>query len=725
MPTKTQPLEPMPTELLTSDELFYEEEDTRIEDLIAFRNSDEGKKLVSWVTSSYEEMNSLRHKERQQWLLNLAMYNGQHNTKILTGVKSANGADLFAPPVAKNSDKKVINRIRSTVRTEQAKFLSQKPGASVIPASSEDEDLFAAMAGEQIFQSLVARKQLQAEYAKAIFWLSITGNGFLKHYWDDNAEDEVSEVLGDIQYESVSPFNLFVPDLRQEDIEMQGYVMHMYTKPPEWVDLFYAEELAGESPSSGAVTANSLLEDSYLKTTDNDSKSSRSGVMIYEMWVKPGAHKSLPKGGLVTVAGNVLVGYSNEGLPYKHNKYPFSHMKHIPSGKFYATSVIEDLIELNRDYNDVRTHIARARKRTGMAQFVAQKGSVSPAKWTNETGLLIEYKPGTPPPTAMPIPNLPSYILQEPDRILQDIEDISGQHQVSKGSAPPGVTAATAISFLQEKDDSYLVPTYQSIEAAFEKLGRCSLALAVQYWDIARTIKVVGTDNSFDAYQFTGAEIANGMDLRVEPGSALPQSKAAKQAFILDLMKMGFIPPEKGLEILEIGGAQKMLDQLQGDKKQAQRENVKMKSITEQDINAFNQAWQQAVEANAPDVLDQDSGEPLNAPPLVPVNTYDNHAVHIEVHNTFRRSQAFEFLPDFIKEIFETHVEQHKLAQQSDMLQQLLSQIPSDGTVPGMMGEAGEEEAGGEMGAPGEESSPPMTDEMPSGDAMAPTEEVI
>src|SRR4030095_11540353 len=58
-----------------------------------------------------------------------------------------------------------------------------------------------------------------------------------------------------------------------------------------------------------------------------------------------------------------------------------------------------------------------------------------------------------------------------------------------------------------------------------------------------------------------------------------------------------------------------------------------------------------------PGGADIQTGDPLEMPMnIIPVNTWDNHEVHVEVHNRFRKSQAFELLPEPIKEQFEYHV---------------------------------------------------------------------
>jgi hypothetical protein len=50
---------------------------------------------------------------------------------------------------------------------------------------------------------------------------------------------------------------------------------------------------------------------------------------------------------------------------------------------------------------------------------------------------------------------------------------------------------------------------------------------------------------------------------------------------------------------------------------------------------------------------------PIEVPLLVPVNTWDDHRIHIERHNHYRKGQAFEQLPKEAKDLFEAHVNQH------------------------------------------------------------------
>ena len=81
--------------------------------------------------------------------------------------------------------------------------------------------------------------------------------------------------------------------------------------------------------------------------------------------------------------------------------------------------------------------------------------------------------------------------------------------------------------------------------------------------------------------------------------------------------------------------------------------------------------------------LPDENGDMQGAPLPVPVNTWDNHQVHIQTHNDFRKSQAFEMLDDTTKQLFESHVQMHTQALQMTMPQNPEEESPP-GSPPGM-----------------------------------------
>lgn len=644
------------------------------------RSIPEGKdatKLITWANSEFTKMKNQRYLTERQWYLNLAFYFGKQNVTFQgggTGTTGDRSFKLYTPPAPYYRSRPIVNLIRPRMRKEMAKLTSQKPTITVIPSSSDERDLYAAQAGENIWEYVYYEHKVAAQIRKAVFWATITGNGFIKNYWDDGKEDVLSNQMGDMCYESITPFHLFIPDLREEEIENQPYIMHATLQNAEQLSMAYDKEITFEANNSDK------LEDSYLSVMGLQQWEKNKNVFVLEVWIKPNRVKQFPNGGLLTIAGNQILEY-RDYYPYQHGKYPVAHIGNIPTGKFYRDSAMVDLIPLQREYNRTRGQIIESKNRMAKPQLSAEIGSIDATKVTSEPGQIIMYRPGFQAPQPIPLQSLPSYVLQEQDRIRADMDEIAGTFDPADF---PSVTAATAISYIQEQSDSQLSFTYDSIEEALEKLGFLTLNYVKEFWTTDRKVKVTGTDGTFDVATFDGSTLRDNTDVRCEAGSALPTSRAAKQAFIMDLMKFGFIDPQKGLEVMEIGGVNKIYEQIQVDKRQAQRENLKMAQATPEIIQQSyvenldkylsspeGQAKiQQGLIMQGPsgDIIDLEPAmmggqpEPVQVPLVVPVNTWDNHRVHIESHNNYRKSQSFDNLDQAAKDLFEEHVKQHVAA---------------------------------------------------------------
>jgi len=276
------------------------------------------------------------------------------------------------------------------------------------------------------------------------------------------------------------------------------------------------------------------------------------------------------------------------------------------------------------------------------------------------------------------------------------------------------VTSGTAISYLQEASNQYLTPQFQSIEDGIEKIATQTIELFVQYVDLPRKIRTIGADGAFDTMLLRGADVASGTDIRIETGSSFAKSKAAQEARVMDMFAVGIIDQPAAARMLEIGGVQKIMDTLNVAERKAQRENIKMKMLTQDDIEmARMQAMEEIMASLPPEAMENPEImmelENMPAPLVVPVDDFDVHEVHVETHNKFRMSQEYEILPDELKAQFSEHVAMHEQAIQQKQLQQFLQMIPGDGTEAGgppMGGDSMEVPIGGPEMGPGAMMAP-------------------
>lgn len=624
--------------------------------LLQLQRQKEDQELGQWGQDQFKKMKQIREPIENQWKLNLLFYFGHQYVRPLT--LKINGAYSFNTPKAPPwRVRLIVNRIRPIIRTEIAKLTAQRPTAYVVPATGEEQDKAAARAAEQIWEAAYRDLGIGRILRRSLWWGTLCGNSFIKSYWDTSAGPEMQIMgpdkqpmdipQGDVKVEVVSPFHLLVPDLMCEDLEDQPYILHSTVK-----DINYVQRVYGISVNPSVAASDSIVDPQFLSITGDANVNKKDAVLCHEFWIKPNGHPKFPNGGMLTVIDSKVVQRIDQ-YPYPHGMYPFAKFDHVQTGKFYADSVVTDLIPLQRELNRTRSQIIESKNLMAKPQLIAPRGSVNPRKITSEPGQVIEYTAGTTPPSPLPLQSLPSYVLQEVDRLVQDMDDVSGQHEISRGQNPSQVTAYSALSYLQEQDESKLAASVASVEEFIEKIARLYLKYVVYYWDLPRTVRIVGRDKMVDAAAWKGSDIKGNTDIRVEAGSAIPLGKQQRQAFLLDLYKLGAIDPSMLFELLEMNDLNDANEEFLVDKHQAYRENILMMEMG----------------AELPPEQLQPQMDPMTGQQLLPQiptmfapNSWDNHEAHIHYHNMYRKSQEFSSAPDVVKQLFEMHVNIHQQA---------------------------------------------------------------
>ena len=685
-------------------------------------------RLVDWTKSNYNKMKTAMDSMRSQWYLNHAFYRGRQYTDVVNG-------KFFNIPDTKKAPRLTVNRIEPVVRTEMARMLAQDPTAEVIPGSSENSDIEAAKAAEAVYMYARKTKRLKDKNRSAAFWTSVCGLGYIKTFWDGSqvgkSQDENGNEVdsrGDINYQVVLPFNIFVPDSSIEDIEDQPYVFNVYTKPVSWVNERWGSMFENGAATATVSTETELVDSARLNGGKITQNTKPDSCLVIEAWIKPGCLKDLPKGGMITVVNNeTIVQAVLDGFPYAHGEYPFAKMESIPTGTYFPASVIETLIPLQRELNRNRSRRADAANKMSNPGLMYDRGSINPGKVTNRSGEMIEVMPGSRFPVLKPQASIPNTFFQEESTILTDIEDLSGQHQISKGNTPSGVTAATAIQYLSEQDNTYMSTVFDSIEAAQQKIAKQSIQLFIQYADEPRLIKIAGRNNSQSIKVLRGADLRGQTDVQVESGSSMPTSKAGFAAQVTDFMTRGLIDPQMGLKMLGLPGFSSYYELMDLDENQALRENVKFETAIAEEIaqkrqesdtrkymDMMNMVQQANATAQSPGeqiVIDPENYQEqfddlaMNDPRFAqlageydvsiwPINDFDNHEVHIEVHNRLRKSQTYENLPPEIQSEIDRHVNAHEEAMQMKALQ---DQFLAGGQMPGEASDFIQSEEGGSV----------------------------
>jgi len=592
--------------------------------------------LFTWLENEYQKCKNARHPIERKWYTNLAFYHGNQWMTTYDSAYSDARFKMDIPQVPPWRVRMVVNKVRGFVRTEMAQLNSNRPTFTVAPATDSDEDQQKSKVAEQIVEAAYYTKKFQKTCQEVTFWTSVVGNGFFKVYWD--LDSSYGGKPGNICIECINPFYLFFPDYNTPSLEKQPYVIHAITRPKQYIVQKYG------MTDVETITVEDLFRRAAIDTVGTPNVIPEQ-VLIREFWIKPNICPALPQGGYVQIIGNIITVVA-QGNPYMHGQYPFCHVKHLESGGFYGVSLIEDLIPLQKEYNKNVSQLIENRNLMSRPKLLAPRGSVDVGMITDQPGQIIQYNAGFGPPTPLQIPPIPGYVIEELQIIQSDFNDVAGQTDFMRQDSAARLSSATAIAYIQEQDSSKMSLVIHSFEDALEKIGSQYLSLVLQFWDEPRMIKVAGTDKAVTSVMYKNTSIGDNTDVRVEAGSALPYNKGAKQALLMDLVKMGIIQPQDMLRVLDMRGIEKVSEAYNVSVQQAERENIKL--------------------ANGQ---------------FIPANAFDEHDIHMQIHNQYRRSESYEILPDQIKQLFAQHIRTHEMATAQAQQQQAMQQQP--GQAPG------------------------------------------
>ena len=718
----------------------------------------------------------------KQWHENLAFYAGRQWI-VVTKSSSGGFQLAEQPAQDKWRVRHTANKLLRIIRTEVTKLSKEQPQWYVVPPSTEEKDRLAAMAGEAISEHILRTKFFNQKRMEATFWSCICGTAFLKNYYDENAPDLDGQpgLIAFEAVPAFQAFvpNLQVVDVQEQPYFIHARAMDPEAVWKSYGVEIEPETSASTILESRFLTSLGIKQNQNKETKmcyvkENWVKPCRDfpqGAMfvtgenkvlfVYEpeldpaidpeqqqQQMLPGMPQQLSTGatdrpqalatgssdnqesdGSANVEGSRHVigpasdqpgmqSYGHE-YPLRHGRFPFAKIDHIPSGMFYADSVVKTIIPLQKEYNRTRSIMLENRNLAGKPQWGYTTGSIDPKKFTSKPGLLLAVQLGFDFPKALDQPELPQSVTNELEVTVRDIDDASSQTEITKGRTPPGIEAASAIAYLQEENDTVMLDAVTSLEEAVQETGIQILALVHDFWPTERIVSMTSKNQFMETRQFKAADLNPIMDFRVEPGSMAPRSQAAKQAFIIELMKMGAIDPTKALRYLQMNETNKLYDEMMLDVRHAQRENVFMsqgQELTKPDINAQPQMDpmtgmpsmgpqpKQDVQRDpmtGEPVIDEMTGQPTMY--TVTINPFDNHEVHIEEHQNFQKTQEYEMLDPQVQDIIQRHVDEHKqeIMKERNAMQtdQAMSQLALEKGTPPEASQAvpGKVEQNGEM----------------------------
>lgn len=649
-------------------------------------STDEG--LKSFVDHRRKQALNVRQKYEGQYYLNMAFYAGRQWVYWNRAAQ-----ELQTPKLPEWRETITVNLIMPIIEQIVAKETKNQPILKAKAATGDEEDINAAKLADRFLEYIWERLEMDEKWQRMKLWKRVCGKVFLKAYWDPTAGDLVQvykdeegnvvpdEVIEQMTEQGLNPedylelveFNLgdvcvevktfqnILVDPAANTLAEAEWLIEESVRSIEWVKDNYEVEVSADSVDPMSFASDqTAFEDGYrggLSDTDKIHELDHH-VRVTEYWEAPCS--KYPGGRLIICAGDKVVHAGD--FPKGVKEIPYTEYEDIHVlGRFWSDSIVKHLIPLQTEVNKTTSQVVEIKKMTSKPQMLSPKGSIV-TKRTGEPGLNIEYLPVGQPPRVIQPPSIPAYVFQHLSEMRDMMQFLAGIRDISMGDAPTGITSGIALNILAERDDTRIGPKTMKDEKSLAKLGSQILALVQKNYEEDRKITVAGDNNEVEVIDFNGAMVRS-TDVEVEAGSSLPESKAAKQAFIMDLVSAGLLNPEnpdekkKILRYMQIGITEPLYEEAQLDLSRAMFENRQMKGGT-----------------------------------FVQPQLYEDHFIHIQEHDNFRKRRDFDSLHPEVQEMFEAHVTMHKDLQvkkeQEDLLrgfmvQSVLPQPPPEEGPPG------------------------------------------
>jgi hypothetical protein len=576
----------------------------------------------------YTAGRSQRRRFEGQWFLNLAYFIGQQWV-------AWDGTRIYEPALDDNRVKVVDNRIRPAVRREVAKMTKTRPVWVGVPKDQSDKEMSAARLREQVFEHDWKALDLMRKRRAALTWSRIVGAGFWK-IWLDTSQGEKMSLLvgrdrqpikdsygkpmtadrtgqlpegfaeqhgvteqqfsmGDVCVEVRTPFEMVVDPLASEEgLESAEWAIEETIQSREYVRERFGHDLEPDTSASWGVAESRMPQ--TLGGIGVKGDENYKGIKVRELWYRPCAE--YPKGKHVVWAQEKTL--LEEDNAYGWLPYAMFRGQPVP-GRFWPDAVVSDMISPQTELNKRKAQIAENAERIANAPLVSSASNRDVVDaWQGLPGEILYFQDSGSPnamPQFMPVPELPAYVREDVDRIEQSMQEITGQHEVSAGTVPAGVTAASAINLLQEQDDTMLGPDIEEMEEALTNAGRRLLELRAKYTDRERLLAIAGDDSAWDIFAFKGDMLSSCEHDAVQVGSGLPQSKAAKQAALQEILNMFAqmqVPLQERdlrrvLQEYQVGGLEKFFASVGATERQIQRENLAISSGQDIEINSYDE----------------------------------------------------------------------------------------------------------------------------------------
>lgn len=523
-----------------------------------------------------------------------------------------------------NDKQMVDNRTFLSAETINPIATASLPVINVLPYQDTIESRKLARMWEKILMDIYDRSQMQKKLERACRYLLISNYAVFKYYYDEDCMEVKTRVI--------HPDKLIFNNDR--DIS-DGF---------DWIGEYVTEcasELIEKFPNkkkeiSELVAGNLGTEITYIEFWTENMVIWRYNKLILGKAKNPNYNYTKKK--------------KNH---FFEPQVPYVAVNLFDLGETIAgeTSLIEQVAPLQDGVNKRKSQIDKNAnivngKVIGSGMNGLKKEEFASIDWSDseegifmsngEVGDIIRQS-GSP---------LPAFVENDMMHSISEIDNIMGTHSTTRGERE-GRETATGRQILRESDRGRIDIIGRRFEEALHQLFEGWTQIVRVYYTAPKTVTILNVDGSKEFLEYDQNSIEDGIEIKIVPGTLIPEDKASRRATALQLASAGLIDPITLFREMGYKNPEEMAKNLY------LWQNDPMQLFTElQEQNATKGELQ----TNASIQQAEDETRRLMAgQPVPPYEMAD--ANHIEFHASFMEQPDFEALSPDIQQMFLDHVQ--------------------------------------------------------------------
>lgn len=605
-----------------------------------YKPSPEEVAALQVVQDKFKPNDRLRCDLEQQWITNISFLRG---FQYMNWDPVTRSLTYSSSPSLRWKSRLPNNLCRPYVRQLVSQVGSFIPRFKARPATNDPEDYQRADVSEKIVDHYWDLLRMQEKRWELLHWMKTTGNVFIKTYWDPEGGDPITEESedgasaeqlfdGELESEIKSPFNIFADPYVESPRDVR-WLMEVTARPIEWVEQHFPGKAdlvpTGLGGQDERVRRRFLLGGSGILGVGSDASNDRGEdwCLVKEYWEK--ASRNYPRGRLIIEANGVILRLGDNPTP--KGKLPYIWVRDdIVPGLLWGQCDLDNMIPLQRIYNRVINKQVEHVVNTANAKALQHSSNeIAESQWATETEVITWHgitPPQwlAPPPLGADVDNLAMQMIQNFDRVSSSFGPARGQYQ--------GKVSGKAYLSLIEQDIQSKTPVIERLSEAMSEWAKMTLLWVKEYVTEPRLVRIYGRDKQTDVLEFQGADLDDNTDIRVDVDSMVPKSKA----MALELLQY-LAPGEKWLSSQDPDDRARVWKMLAMED---DRKIIGDKTIDDREARIENRRM-------------------LLGEMIEPPKPYENHDVHVMLHNEMRKSDEYKKADPIIRMMIDAHVERH------------------------------------------------------------------